>query len=534
MSDKCFEMRGNMADMKKYIMHGYIKNIIKVTATIIAMLAVGAASMLTTTAYAEESTTWADNAQGSNVQESNVQADEVKINIVPANKESTSKLKDNSYSTAITFTVDNPLTITPANASDRIYGLYIIWAKQPGEWTLTYDGHTITGGKNAFLHEYIEIPEGTQSAVITLSQNEKICDIRAYSQGELSGDVQQWKPVCDKADMLILSSHADDEILFFGGILPEYAGERELNVQVVYFSNYFGGTVIREHEKLDGLWTAGVRNYPVNADFPDQYADNLEAAKKLFGYEETLSFVVEQIRRFKPQICVAQDTNGEYGHGTHMLTSAAMQEAVTISMDGSKYSESAEKYGVWDVPKTYIHLYKENAIKLDCRKPLSKFDGKTALDVAKEAYKQHVSQQWCWFYVSDTYEYSIADFGLCRTTVGADTGNDMMENITSYAEQKRIEEEKKAAIAASKKAAAEEKAAKEAAKEKAEYELQYGVPAGESSPDKVPNFLKSVGITIVLMIVAAVLILFIGALISRIVYRVRKRRNMRRKNRRRK
>lgn len=526
--------------MKKYIMHNHIKNIIK--AAVLTACIAGAA-ILTTTAYAKEGTTGAnaqesatraDNIQNSSVQENDVLAEEVKINIVPANKESTSKLKDNSYSTSITFTVDNPLTITPANESDKIYGLYIIWANQPNEWTLTYDGGTIPGGKNGFLHEYIEIPQGTQNAVITLTQNEKICDIRAYSQGELPGDVQRWEPVCDKADILLLSSHADDEILFFGGILPEYAGERGLNVQVLYFSNYFGGTVIREHEKLDGLWTAGVKNYPVNADFPDQYADNLEQAKKIYGYENTLSFVVEQIRRFKPQICVAQDTDGEYGHGTHMLTSAAMQEAVTISMDGSKYSESAEKYGVWDVPKTYIHLYKENAIKLDCRKPLSKFDGKTALDVAKEAYKQHVSQQWCWFYVSDTYEYSIADFGLCRTTVGADTGNDMMENITSYAEQKRIEEEKKAAIAASKKAAAEEKAAKEAAKEKAEYELQYGVPNGESAPDKVSNFLKSVGTTIVFMIVAAVLILFIGALIGRIMFEVKKRRNRHRKNRRRK
>ena len=106
-------------------------------------------------------------------------------------------------------------------------------------------------------------------------------------------------------------------------------------------------------------------------------------------------------------------------------------------MDSDKYPESAAEYGVWNVAKTYIHLYGENKIKLDCRPPLDNLGGRTALEAATAAYKKHVSQQWCWFYVSDTYEYSISDFGLYRTTVGEDTGNDMMEHITSYEEQEK-------------------------------------------------------------------------------------------------
>ena len=33
------------------------------------------------------------------------------------------------------------------------------------------------------------------------------------------------------------------------------------------------------------------------------------------------------------------------------------------------------------------------------------------------------------------YEYSCANFGLYRTTVGTDTGNDMLEHVTTYKEQ---------------------------------------------------------------------------------------------------
>ena len=45
--------------------------------------------------------------------------------------------------------------------------------------------------------------------------------------------------------------------------------------------------------------------------------------------------------------------------------------------------------------------------------------------------------------VDDEYKYSIAKFGLYRTTVGQNTGNHMMENVVSYAEQERIAEEKR-------------------------------------------------------------------------------------------
>lgn len=451
------------------------------------------------------------------------------IKIDAKNGESTARLLDDSYSSKITFTADNPITVTAKDDSD-LGGLYVIFDQPPENWTVTYDGGSIECGKNAFIHEYVSLPDGVKSATITFSRNEKLCDVKAYSKGILPDDVQVWKPSCEKADILLLSTHADDEILFFGGILPEYAGERELDVQLVYFSNYFTGTVIREHEKLDGLWTAGVRNYPVNGNFDDQYADDLKAAEKIFDYDKTLGFVVEQIRRFKPQVCVAQDTNGEYGHGTHQLTSKAMQEAVTISMEADRYPESATTYGTWDVKKTYIHLYKENPISLDCRKPLSRFGNKNALEVAKEAYKQHVSQQWCWFYVSDTYEYSIAEYGLMRSTVGVDTGNDIMENVVSYKEQQRLE------LEAKRKAREEEQEASRLAKEKHDQEEIYGVPSEEVSPDKIPNFLKNVGKNLLTVMGIAFIVITVIALISiareAIVRRnKRRRRNRRKKNR---
>lgn len=421
---------------------------------------------------------WSAPALSAPVRAAEGEAQEVKITVAAEDGKKLAKLTDGSYSTTASFPAETTLTVAAAGPEEKIYGLYIAWAAIPGPWTLSCGGtvfHSDTN--NPFLHEYVQVEGGSGSVELTLEQDESICYIKAYGEGDLPGDVQVWSPPCyqSRADILLFSTHADDEILFFGGILPEYAGERGLRTQVVYFSNYFTGTVVREHEKLDGLWAAGVRNYPVNASFQDVYTNNLKHAKQVYDYDGALSFLVEQIRAFRPQICVAQDAGGEYGHGTHMLTSALMQEAVTVSMDPERFPESAQAYGAWDVPKTYLHLWKENPIVLDCRKPLDAFGGQTALEVATAAYKKHVSQQWCWFYVSDTYKYSIAEFGLFRTTVGTDTGGDMMEHLTSYAEQERLEAERKAEAERRAREEAERRAREEAerrAQEEAERRAQ--------------------------------------------------------------
>lgn len=67
-----------------------------------------------------------------------------------------------------------------------------------------------------------------------------ICNIATYSQGELPSDVQIWEAPCDNStDILVFSTHADDEILFLGGILATYGGSQNLNVQIAYLCDFF-------------------------------------------------------------------------------------------------------------------------------------------------------------------------------------------------------------------------------------------------------------------------------------------------------
>lgn len=371
---------------------------------------------------------------------------------------------DDSYESAGVLAKEEVLQIT---AREPMQGVYIKWNRVPGEWTLIADGKEIKCGKEGFLHEYVELSGKPTEVQIKADHEVTVCDIDVYGEGELPASVQRWEPSCEKADFLVFATHADDEILFLGGVLATYAGGRQLSVQVAYMCEFFSTTPVREHEKLDGIWHCGVRNYPVCGNFEDLYSRTLEKALEQYNYDDLVKYATECIRRFQPLVVVSQDFNGEYKHGGHMIYANAVKDALENSMKADFCADSVQTYGTYDVPKAYYHLYEENKIVLDVHQPLENLGGKDAFTICTEAYKLHESQQWCAFYVSDGvyktdkesykgYQYGIQDFGLFRSTVGNDVQcNDMMENLMSYeeiakkeeeerlAEEKRLEEERK-------------------------------------------------------------------------------------------
>ena len=253
---------------------------------------------------------------------------------------------------------------------------------------------------------------------------------------------------------------------------------------MVYLTDHHNvDTTRRVREMLAGLWAVGVKTYPVIGHFEDVKTSGLQDTYKWFEREgrtkeELLGFVVEQLRRFNPKV-VAHDFKGEYRHGEHMLYADLVAQALEISNDPFSYPELAEKYGLWDVPKAYFHLYQENPIVLGWDQPLESFDGLTAFQVTqKYGFPAHKSQQRSWFYLwiygnygeidkaSQITEYSPCEYGLYRSTVGADVEkNDFFENVTTYAQYRQAEAER---LAEEARLQAEE----EAAREKAEAEAQ--------------------------------------------------------------
>jgi len=368
------------------------------------------------------------------------------------------KAIDGKETTYVTFDKNTEIKI---KSEENVYGLYIIYEYSSKTGTLSNNKKTTDIGQNNFLHEYVNINNllGTsKELLLTYNEDVKIADIYVLSNGELPDFVEVWQPSCEVADLLLFTTHSDDEQLFFLGLLPTYVA-RDAYVQIVYFANH-NDNPRRLHEQLHGLYTVGIRNYPVMGLIPDAYSTTLQGAisnLKSSGLTENdaLKFQVEMIRRFKPQVVVGHDEKGEYSHGQHILNTYLLKQAIYNANDSSFDENSYSKYGNWQISKLYLHLYEKNQIVMNYDIPLDYFEGKTAYEVSKEGYSRHLSQQWTWFTdwingknnnytkASDIKTYSPLKYGLFYSTVGEDIEkNDMFENITYYKVQFEEEDKK--------------------------------------------------------------------------------------------
>ena len=141
------------------------------------------------------------------------------------------------------------------------------------------------------------------------------------------------------------------------------------------------------------------------------------------------AYEVMLLRRFKPEVVIDHDVNGEYGHGAHRLNTWVLQQAIGWAADPSwragetaasgSYLEAAQKLPAFQVSKVYLHLWPENAVHMNWNKPLERFGGRTAFEMAEAGFACHVSQME-YFKVGRRGVFDCAAFGLYYTNVGPD------------------------------------------------------------------------------------------------------------------
>ena len=325
--------------------------------------------------------------------------------------------------------IKTPWIAITAPEGKPIAGLYVCFGNMPESWEIQTsddgkDWFTAVPGDTRFLHAYVALPQPAQHVRLAVTSEKKtalrINDLFVLSEGDLPDWVQVWQPTEEKADILFLSTHPDDELIFFGGAIPTYAVEQQRKVVVAYFTR---SNTTRSSELLNGLWHMGVRTYPVIGNFKDSYAKNLKAAYKTAGGKGKVNeWIVGLYRQYKPEVVVTQDTNGEYGHKQHMMIADAAQNCIAASTIA---------YGTWQVKKLYLHLYPENQITFDWTVPLKSMNGATGIELAEEAYTLHKTQASSGMSVTETgTKYDNRVFGLAFTTVGEDVRkDDFLENI---------------------------------------------------------------------------------------------------------
>ena len=360
---------------------------------------------------------------------------------ITVNDTNVSKLSDNNYNTYLRMDANDEIKINSQQEFNYVYIIYYIEAKKG---IIHYNDTAKNVGENNFLHECVKLESKTNEVILIYDESVAIKEIFLFND-PLPNWVQTWELPYEKADVVLFSTHSDDEHLFFAGLIPTMIANGK-KIQVVYLTNH-NDNPKRLDEQLNGLWAVGVRNYPVLGTFPDAYSTSLKGATnnliyQSYTFDDVVEFELDIIKRFKPSIVVNHDENGEYGHGQHILNTEALKEALNL------LSEEEKPY------KVYLHLYKENPIVMNYDVPLEYYNGMSAYEVSKLGYAEHVSQHYTWFTdwllgkndnfttATQIKTYSPLEFGLYYSKVGYENNDgDMFYNIPEEIKEEVIEDE---------------------------------------------------------------------------------------------
>jgi LmbE family N-acetylglucosaminyl deacetylase len=336
-----------------------------------------------------------------------------------------SALLDGAISTLVNPTGERTVTISAPSAT--LCTVYFEFEEVPEPFEVVTSTQTQTV-RLSFLHESVTFSEPVSSITLNLPEV-AIVNLDVYSCGDLPDTVEQWKPAYQKADVLVVPTHFDDESLFFGGAITTLVNQGQ-RVQVAFLSHH-NGQRVRKHEVLRALWVLGIDHYPDLGFFPDRYANDLEHAKALFDEDAVLAVQVGLIRRYRPEVVIGHDLNGEYGHGMHQLNAHTLVTAFSRAWDPQIDPASFALYGPHIPLKLYLHLYPRQHLLLPVRTPLAAFNGLSAFEVSEEAYKKHQSQSWTAFKVMTRSYGDIRAFGLRRSNIPVPSDDHFMAGVTA-------------------------------------------------------------------------------------------------------
>lgn len=344
-------------------------------------------------------------------------------------------LTDYTYSTVVHFETNDWFSVRWTEEKP-VAAVYWEWLSIPARAKVEmFDD----AGEVVFSREYankirfltVFPQEGVREVRMTVLEGKgDMAELFTYSQRQVPSKAVAWEEPLDKADILLVETHGNDDALLFGAVIPTYT-DRGYKIQV---ADIACDTIGRQRESSGGSYHLGLRNFKTFFQFTGYHTAKYQtfADDWLSKSPDPYQRLTAEIRRVRPEVVITHDIeNGDNGDGSHKLTAEIVRKCVEAAADPSQYPKSAEQYGVWQVKKLYFHNYSENRITIDIDTPLASFDGKTAYQLAVEGITLwHGGDDPISISRVKNRSYAPSDYGLAFSTVGEDVQkNDFLEHI---------------------------------------------------------------------------------------------------------
>lgn len=218
-----------------------------------------------------------------------------------------------------------------------------------------------------------------------------------------------------RVDVLVVVAHPDDEIAWFGGLIPLHVA---LGRRVVVLCMTPGGPLgseiaaLRATELAASLRTCGVADPPLWGGFedcgwiePGSFRELAWVWDRWGGRAAVRDALIGIYARLRPLTVFAHNPeSGDYGHPNHMASGQACIDA---------FEACRRDPALTGDPDCLRRLYVSSRVgapgagRIDWHRPLAHFDGRTAAEVAAAALRCHRSQSCHDIGVRDHLAYEL-------------------------------------------------------------------------------------------------------------------------------
>ena len=330
--------------------------------------------------------------------------------IPPAGRdEAVPNLSDDNDRTKLTLLTRQSLIL---DWTEEASGVLLCWYDALNYVTITlYDG----AGTKLSTKQYqgtdyrlFVSAAGARSMSITCdgrSARVSLCEVRVCAPGY----TPPFQTNRDKLDLLLVLSGVSEELDLLAGVLPLYAGEHQIQTGIVYIGRDYGYQVQEAFRAFEAM---GIDVQPIFLQIDDHAASVFGTLPASWREQKLKDKLLPLLRQYEPAVVVTCDPED---------TLSMARAPYTATIMGRIFSSSGK---VLKVQKFY-QLSAAGTTCLNWEQPLMRYDGRTAQEVAQEAFGCYVSEA--------SYGTKIpaqSRFRLAYSAVGEDVkGNDLFENI---------------------------------------------------------------------------------------------------------